>query len=225
MAALLLKQAVDLGKQACKRLAIGEQVAIVVDEDRHLKKLFEHGLEGYATLEVGKVLEVANDAIGIIGRARKTKTDGRRFTTRFFLCQSEALHNLSQYFIECFARSRNGKRLDNLLGIPHGRKFKSGSTGIEYKNGVFIRYQHDVQVLSRKYRIFGRIAKIVIRSLFQAKLSSNCCLIKTVLRANNKAVIKHKTAAMAMVYGTPISPETEPNNKLPSGVNPKNDML
>ena len=41
----LREQPVDFGKQAVERLAVGEEIAVVVDEDRHAEPVFEHRAE------------------------------------------------------------------------------------------------------------------------------------------------------------------------------------
>ena len=75
--ALLLKEFVYFGQQAVQGFAVGKEVAVVVDENRYMKLVLQHGFQGHAATEGGQVLQVADDAVGVVGGTGEAETDGR----------------------------------------------------------------------------------------------------------------------------------------------------
>ena len=73
-AARLFQQAVDVGQKTGDGLAIDEEVAVVVDEDRDAELLLEHRPQRHAAAEAGQVAQVANDAGRVVGRARERRS-------------------------------------------------------------------------------------------------------------------------------------------------------
>ena len=67
---------VDVGEEAGDGLAVGEQVAVVVDEHGDLELLFEHRSQGHAAAKAGQIAQIADDARRIIGRTGKGEADG-----------------------------------------------------------------------------------------------------------------------------------------------------
>jgi hypothetical protein len=75
----VFKALIDFRQYATEGFAIGEEVAVVVDEYGHTEALFQHRAECYAITERGEVgKETSDDAAGIVGGAREGKTNGNR---------------------------------------------------------------------------------------------------------------------------------------------------
>lgn len=70
---------IHMRKEAGNGLAVGKQVAIVVNEYGNAKNLLKHWPKRHATSKGRQIAQIANNAIGIIDRPGKGKANGYGF--------------------------------------------------------------------------------------------------------------------------------------------------
>ena len=128
----LFEPGVHLGQCAAQRLAVGEQVAVVVDEDRNAELRLEEGPEGDAFAERREVREVAaDDAVGVVGRAGECETDGHGLGFQPVDDLTESLHHRGEAFIQVLGvRGERDGVHDEFVGL-HGAEHQIRSAGIE----------------------------------------------------------------------------------------------
>ena len=90
------EQPVDLGKEPMKRLAVGEEVAVIVDEDRHTELVFQHRSQRDPAPKGGKVAEIADHSRRVIRRTGKSEGERRHRAARFVPNAGKALDDLRQ---------------------------------------------------------------------------------------------------------------------------------
>lgn len=123
---------VYLGQGAAQCFAIGEQVAVVVDEYRNAEFVFEEGPQRHAFAERGEIGQVtADDAVGIIGRARECEADGDGFGLQFVDHGLEAFDHRCQAFVEVVRIRRHGDGFDDEFVGLHGSEHEVRTSGIE----------------------------------------------------------------------------------------------
>ena len=102
--ALLLQQLVHLGKQAVEGFAVGKQVAVIVDENGDVEFVLQHGLQRHTAAKMGQVLQVADDAVGIVGGAGEAEADGRALCATELFALMETGDDFLQHFLKVGCR-------------------------------------------------------------------------------------------------------------------------
>ena len=140
-----LQQRVDLGQRARDGFAVGEQVAVVVDEYRNAEAPFEVGAQCDSAAKGGEVRQVADDAVGIVGRSREGEADGVRARGELPLHGFESFDQRRQHAVEVVRTGGKMHRRDDLAIGRHGREDEVRSAGVEGQNDAWVGFVHVIR--------------------------------------------------------------------------------
>ena len=121
---------VDVGKQPVERLAVGEEIAVVVDVHRHAEPVFEHRAERDPASKRGQVAEIADHAGRVVRGTRKREGDGRR-PARLLPHAGKAFDDLRQARVEIVAAGRQRQASRGLAIARDGRETEARPSGVE----------------------------------------------------------------------------------------------
>ncbi len=126
------------GQESPQRLAVGEQVAVVVDEDGNAVPVLEHRSQRDAAAEGGEVAEVADDPRAIVCRSGKGEGDRRRFPSRGREDLVEAFAKLVEARFQLVGARRKRKGLEQELPAANRVEDQLGPARVERQDQAAI---------------------------------------------------------------------------------------
>jgi len=127
----LLEEAIDVREEALEGFAVGEEVAVIVDEDGNAEVLLEHRAEGDAATEAGEIREVADDAAAVIGGAGEGEADGNRRGGEALADLLEALDDIVEAVVEFVSFGGDAGEMEKEFTTLDGRKLQERATGVQ----------------------------------------------------------------------------------------------
>ena len=133
-AAGLLEEVIDIRQEAGNGFAINEEVAVIVDEHRDAESFFEHWPQGHAATEARQVAQVADNAVGIVGRPWESEANGGGRFGAGGLEAGESFDDVGQAEVEVVAIGRHRDGLGHRPVAADGREAEVGSPRVEGHN-------------------------------------------------------------------------------------------
>jgi hypothetical protein len=120
-----------VGEQPRDRLAVGEQVPVVVDVDGDGEAFLEHRAERDPAAKARQVAQVADDAAGVVRGAGEGEADGRGHRGATRPDEVKPLHDPREAPVQVVPAGRHGDALRHLPAALHRRKAETGTAGVE----------------------------------------------------------------------------------------------
>ena len=123
---------VELRKCARQRLAIGEQVGVVVDEDGQPELVLQIGAQRDAAFEAGEVGETAREhAVGVVRRSGEGETDGHGPFRKLVDDVLEPGPQILQQLRKVVGVGGEFEGVGDSFATSHGREAEMGAAGIQ----------------------------------------------------------------------------------------------
>ena len=133
---------VQLRQDAREGLAIGKQVAVVVDEDRKAEDVLQVRPHRHAVLEAREIGQVADDAVLVVRRTREGEADGDSRGVQQGLHPVEPFHQHLQAALHIVGDRVHPDRLHDFLAAADGGEHEVRAAGIEGQNSSLIVLVH-----------------------------------------------------------------------------------
>ena len=134
---------VEHGQRAGQRLAVGEQVGVVVDEDGQVELLFEERAQSHAALKAGEVAQPVGDhAVGVVRRSGKGEADGHRLLGKLVDDVLETRPQILQQLREVVGVGGEFEGVGDRLAAPHRREPEMRAAGVQRDDGSGVAVVH-----------------------------------------------------------------------------------
>ena len=134
---------VEHGECARQRLAVGEQVGVVVDEDGQPELTFQKGSQCDPALKTGEVGEpVGKDTVGIVCRAREGEADGHGLLRELVDNMLEASPQILQKLREVVGVGGQFESVGDSLTAAHCREPEMRAAGVQCDDGARVVIVH-----------------------------------------------------------------------------------
>ena len=140
-----LQGGVQLRQDAREGLAIGEQVAVVVDENRESEDIFQVGAHRDAVLETREVGQVADDAVLVVRRPREGEADGDGRGVQQGLHPVEPFHQHLQAALHVVGDRVHPDGLHDFLAAADGGEHEVRAAGVEGQNSSLVVLVHKLK--------------------------------------------------------------------------------
>ena len=134
---------VDLRQGSAQRLAVGEQVAVVVDEDRDAERRFEERTQRHAVAERREVGQIAADDAGaVVCRTGEGEADGHRSLGQLRYDFVETFDHSGQALVKVVRVRGIGDRVDDEFTTTHCAEHEVGTTCVESHDDTIVMLIH-----------------------------------------------------------------------------------
>ena len=138
-----LEPGVHFGQCAAQRFAIGEQVAVIVDEHRDAELILQERSQRHTVAERREVGQIAaDDAVGVVGRARESEADGHGLLRQPVDDLAEASHHRREAEVQVVGVRRHGDRFHNEFVGLHGPEHEIRAACIERDDYAVVEFIH-----------------------------------------------------------------------------------